>query len=172
MKIREITPQDARDFIQLLNQVDLESEYMLLEPGERNTSLEEQRQRLKRIEQDSRSTIFVVEDKEKRLLGYLAAFAGNARRTRHSVYLTIGMIKNCRGQGVGTQLFQEMEKWAEERGIVRLELTVVCENQAAVGLYRKMGFEIEGTKRASLLINGALHDEYLMSKLLCQLETQ
>ncbi|WP_164525650.1 hypothetical protein [Siminovitchia acidinfaciens] len=33
MKIREITPQDAGDFIQLLNQVDLESEYMLMEPG-------------------------------------------------------------------------------------------------------------------------------------------
>ncbi|RST71272.1 GNAT family N-acetyltransferase [Siminovitchia acidinfaciens] len=61
-----------------------------------------------------------------------------------------------------------MEKWAEECGILRLELTVVCENQAAVGLYHKMGFEIEGRKRASLLINGAFHDEYLMSKLLCQ----
>jgi RimJ/RimL family protein N-acetyltransferase len=49
--------------------------------------------------------------------------------------------------------------------IHRLELTVVTENQAGLQLYKKMGFEIEGTKRQSLYIDGKFVDEYYMSKL-------
>lgn len=172
MRIREIRFQDAEEYLKLVTEVELDSDYMLLEPGERNITLEEQCQRLIKIEQDSLSTIFVAEDKNKRFAGYLAVFGRNTKRTRHSAYLVIGIIKKYRGRGIGTNLFQEMEKWAEERGILRLELTVVCENEAAVGLYRKMGFFIEGTKRASLFINGALYDEYMMSKLLFQSQTQ
>jgi RimJ/RimL family protein N-acetyltransferase len=39
-------------------------------------------------------------------------------------------------------------------------------NEAALALYRKMGFEIEGKKRHSLLINNTYVDEYWMAKLL------
>lgn len=39
-------------------------------------------------------------------------------------------------------------------------------NKAGVALYKKQGFEIEGTKRHSLLVNGQFVDEYYMAKLL------
>jgi RimJ/RimL family protein N-acetyltransferase len=39
-------------------------------------------------------------------------------------------------------------------------------NEAALALYKKMGFEIEGRKKHSLLINGTYVDEYCMAKLL------
>ncbi len=39
-------------------------------------------------------------------------------------------------------------------------------NTAGIALYKKMGFEIEGTKRNSLFIDGKYVDEYYMSKLL------
>jgi len=45
-------------------------------------------------------------------------------------------------------------------------LTVVTQNKAGLSLYKKMGFEIEGTKRDSLFIDGKYVDEYYMSKLL------
>lgn len=165
MRIRQVTPEDTGKFIELVKRVDAESDYMLMEPGEREITLDEQRQRLEKIEQDTHSTILVAQNKENELVGYLAAFGGNAKRTRHSVYLVIGITENFRGKGLGTKLFQMIEKWAKERGILRMELTVVCKNHSAVALYKKMGFEIEGTKRASLLINGIGHDEYMMSKL-------
>ncbi|GAE36015.1 acetyltransferase [Halalkalibacter akibai JCM 9157] len=50
--------------------------------------------------------------------------------------------------------------------IHRLELTVVTRNEIGISLYQKMGFEIEGRKRDSLLINSEYVDEYYMSKLL------
>lgn len=69
-------------------------------------------------------------------------------------------------KGVGTKLFTKLEEWAKERAIHRLELTVMVHNIAGIALYKNMGFEIEGTKRHSLFIDGNYVDEYYMSKLL------
>ena len=53
--------------------------------------------------------------------------------------------------------------WAPGAGVKRLELTVHTSNDRAVSLYRKFGFEIEGTRRSSLLVDGVFKDEYLMA---------
>lgn len=43
---------------------------------------------------------------------------------------------------------------------------MLTENAAAVHLYGKCGFEIEGTRRNSMRVRGVYKDEYEMSKLL------
>ena len=65
-----------------------------------------------------------------------------------------------------TELFQELHKWAQSQNLHRLELTVKNDNEAGLALYKKMGFEIEGTKRHSLKVNDRFIDEFYMSKLL------
>ena len=55
---------------------------------------------------------------------------------------------------------------AKESGIVRLELTVECENDGAKTLYERMGFEIEGIRPKSMKVNGRFVDEYYMGKIL------
>ncbi len=68
--------------------------------------------------------------------------------------------------GIGTALFKEIEKWARLHDVWRLELTVMAHNTRAKALYKKVGFEQEGLKKASLIINGKCVDEYCMAKLL------
>ncbi|MNJ79511.1 putative acetyltransferase YhhY [compost metagenome] len=53
------------------------------------------------------------------------------------------------------------DKWAD---IERIELTVFTDNQAAIALYRKFGFEIEGTSRAYAVRDGVLVDSYHMAR--------
>ena len=57
-----------------------------------------------------------------------------------------------------------MNVWAEEKKIARLELTVICENEAAKHLYLKSGFEIEGIKRKSICVDSEFLDEYYMAR--------
>jgi RimJ/RimL family protein N-acetyltransferase len=59
-----------------------------------------------------------------------------------------------------------LEDWSREKGIHRLELTVMAHNTNAIGLYQKVGFQIEGTKKGSLFVDGQYVDEYYMAKLL------
>lgn len=88
------------------------------------------------------------------------------QKNKHSTYLVIGILEEFTGKGIGKDLFNELETWASLNSIHRLELTVMKHNERAVSLYKKMGFEIEGVKRNSLLVNNIYVDEYYMSKLL------
>lgn len=165
MIIREIKSSDAEKFVNLIQQVEGSSEYMLWEAGERNIRPEQQLKMIESIEGNENSTIFVAE-KDNELVGYLMAIGGNARRRKHSAYIVIGIIEDYRGQGVGRKLFKELEQWATNHNIQRLELTVVTRNEAGLALYKKIGFKIEGTKKQSLFIDGEFVDEFYMSKLL------
>lgn len=166
MLIREVRPEDAENFICLIKQVEAEAKFMLMEAGERKTTHEQQRKQLELIKQQSNSTIFVAEQENGKLIGYLIAIGGSVKRTKHSAYLVIGILEDFRGRGIGTSLFQRVEEWAIDSRILRLELTVVTQNEAGLALYKKSGFEVEGTKRKSLMVDDEFYNEYLMSKLL------
>ncbi|UJL46145.1 GNAT family N-acetyltransferase [Virgibacillus sp. NKC19-16] len=166
MITREIDTSDSEKFAQLTSQVEASSEYMLWEAGERNIPPEQQEKMIERIGESENSTIFVAENDNNELVGYLLVIGGNAKRNKHAAYIVIGISKDYRGQGIGKRLFKDLEQWASNHNIHRLELTVVTRNEAGVSLYKKIGFEIEGTKRHSLFIDGEFVDEYYMSKLL------
>ena len=165
VNIREIREDDAASFRNLLTRVDEETQFMLLEPGERQITVEDQRQRIKTILSRDNQTILVAEN-DNDLIGYLAAIGGDFKRNRHRVHIVIDILQAFIGQKIGTKLFTELEKWTRHHAVHRLELTVMVHNERAIRLYKKMGFEIEGTKKHSLVISGSYVDEYYMAKLI------
>ncbi|QWG36910.1 GNAT family N-acetyltransferase [Bacillus mycoides] len=163
--IRLIMERDAEPFLELCKKIDGETGFMLFEDGERSTTIEQQRNIIKKISHSSNSAIF-VDEIENKLVGYLMAIGGNPKRIRHSVYIVAGVANEASGKGIGTQLFKALENWAKTIGVIRLELTVRVNNTSAISLYEKLGYEIEGIKRASCIIDGSLVDSYYMSKIL------
>lgn len=164
MIIRKANVEDSEKYLQMLKQLDNETKNMLLEPGERKTTIEQMTDRIASMS-GSNGTIFLIED-ENKIGGFLAAQRGGTNRIRHSAYIVIGMLKEYRGKKLGTKLFEELQKWAVENNITRLELTVVNNNEAAIKLYEKAGFKIEGIKEKSMIIDGNFVDEYYMGKIL------
>ena len=163
--IREIRESDAGSFLALCRQLDEENKFMMLEPGERTTTLEEQHKRIQDLLSRENQTIFVVEE-QGALVGYLAAFGGSYARNKHEAHIVAGLLEAFTSQGIGTALFKRLDAWACEHHIHRLELTVMVHNARGVGLYQKMGFAIEGVKKDSLLVDGVYVDEYYMGKIL------
>lgn len=164
MKIRKIELNDSENFLNMLKQLDNETEFMLYEPGERRKTVADIESFIKSSE-NSNSLLLVVED-EGAIVGFLSADRGSLNRIKHSAYIVIGILKKYRSKGLGEILFSTMEKWAKESGITRLELTVIKQNEVGIKLYKKMGFKIEGLKENSILLNGVYVDEYYMGKLL------
>lgn len=165
MKIREAEIVDAEGLANLIQRVDESSEYMLWEAGERHVSADSQLKMIKGMKSKENSCLLVAEE-NKQLVGYMLVVGGNATRNKHSAYLVIGILKDFRGKGIGTRMFNALEQWSALHHIKRLELTVATKNNAALSLYKKAGFEVEGTKRNSLFVNNEFVDEYYMSKLL------
>ncbi|WP_280150921.1 GNAT family N-acetyltransferase [Piscinibacter sp. XHJ-5] len=91
---------------------------------------------------------------------------GSSLRRRHAMMLGISIAREAQGCGVGTAMMTAMcdyaDRWA---GVLRLELTVYTDNAAAIALYRKFGFEIEGTHRAYALRDGRYVDAHSMARL-------
>lgn len=163
--IREIQEGDAGSFLDLLHKLDAETNYMMLEPGERQTTLAGQRSRIRDWLANQREIVLVA-DTGAELAGYVALQGGVFRRNQHSGYLVLGVRQAYGGRGLGRRLMELVEERARQQGFHRLELTVMTHNPRAVSLYRKLGFEIEGLRRDSLLVGGRYVDEYYMAKLL------
>ncbi len=63
--------------------------------------------------------------------------------------VSIGVLEDRRGQGIGTLLMQELIAAAGARGLAALSLSVESDNPAA-RLYRRLGFVAVGRVDASL----------------------
>lgn len=163
--VRTAAESDAAALLWLLRRLDDETRFMMYEPGERTTTLREQRDLLVGAHPGSNGTILLAEG-GGRPVGFLEASGGAFRRNRHVVHLVIGVLKAHASRGIGTALLKEADLWARDRGIHRLELTVMAHNLAAVALYEKAGFVVEGTRRHSMLVDGSYVDEHCMAKLL------
>lgn len=163
MKYRTLSKIDAERFWEMMNQLDHETKYMLYEPGERTKNIP-------RIESFIQNSVegedfLLVAETDNRIVGYISAEKGGLNRIAHSAYIVVGILMDYRGKGIGTEFFRRLNLWAEEKNITRLELTVICENEAAKRLYENNGFEIEGIKRKSVLVDGNYLDEFYMAKI-------
>ncbi|MBW3493658.1 GNAT family N-acetyltransferase [Bacillus sp. FDAARGOS_1420] len=163
--IREVRVEDAASFLQLSKQLDEETKFMLYEPGERKTTVEQQEKMVHRFIENEYATIFVAV-KDDRVVGFILANGNDVQRKRHVAGIVIGILQEYSGRGIGTSLFKEVEKWARLHDVWRLELTVMAHNTRAKALYSKIGFEQEGVKKSALIIDGKGVDEYEMAKLL------
>jgi len=92
--------------------------------------------------------------------------AGSSLRRRHVMGLGIAVDRAWQGRGVGSALMAALldaaDRWL---GCLRIELTVYTDNAGAIALYRKFGFEIEGTHRAYALRDGSYADVHAMARL-------
>ena len=85
-------------------------------------------------------------------------------KTGHRASVAIALLKEFWNQGIGTRMFREMIRIAEENeNILQMELEFVEGNVRARALYEKMGFRITGMKpNAIRLKDGTLLNEYSM----------
>ena len=87
-------------------------------------------------------------------------------KTKHRASIGIALISEFWNQGIGTKMFEEMIRLAENReDVLQIEWEFVEGNARARHLYEKMGFRITGVRpNAIRLKDGTLLNEYTMIK--------
>jgi putative acetyltransferase len=87
-------------------------------------------------------------------------------RRSHAGSLGMGVAVAWQGKGVGTKLLAAALDIADNwMNLQRVELSVYSDNEAAIGLYRKFGFETEGLFRDYAVRDGMLVDTLSMARL-------
>ncbi len=90
-------------------------------------------------------------------------------RNRHIVYLGgVALDNGMKGKGMGGRMVGEAISIARMQGFSRMELTVATENERAIRLYERYGFEREGVlkKYSYLETEGIYLDEWVMGLIL------
>ncbi len=115
----------------------------------------------------STDTVFVVEVHDAIAATY--RLIPKTYRQSHTFYLgSFTIKKDHQGKGWGTEVLNHIKAFSLEKKRTRIELTVDINNPAAIALYKKSGFLVEGQIRNSYRRSdtGEFYDEYLMSVIL------
>ena len=87
-------------------------------------------------------------------------------RMRHVGSVGLFVHTDYQNAGVGTALLKTLLDLADNwLMLVRVELTVFADNERAIHLYEKLGFEKEGLKRMTTIRDGKYADEYMMARI-------
>ena len=124
----------------------------------------------KRIEETpvgaTTAELFVVAERGGVVVGNAGMHPIANVRRRHAAGIGMAVARDAQGQGVGTALMAALVDWADNWAqLLRLELTVFTDNAAGIALYRKFGFEVEGTQRAYALRAGVYVDALALARL-------
>ena len=95
-----------------------------------------------------------------------ASLSRSTGRRAHIGGIGMGVHDDWVGHGIGTALMSALVDFADAwLGLLRLELDVNVDNVPALALYRRFGFEVEGTHRGHVLRGGQFVDGYSMARL-------
>ncbi len=99
------------------------------------------------------------------VVGVIGLHTSSRPRINHRGEIGMMVRDDWQGKGVGTAIMRAVidlaDKWLN---LTRVELTVFTDNERAITLYRKFGFEIEGTLRKYAFRDGEFVDAYAMAR--------
>ncbi len=141
--IRCIQPEEAADVLGFLEVVDRTSRHLLTQPGERQMTLEQEREWLAKNLTDAGSLALAAVDGET-IVGLLTFKANDKRRIAHHGAFGISVRSEYRGLGIGTELVRVLLEWAAAHPTIeKVCLGVFASNAHGRALYEKMGFKEE-----------------------------
>jgi RimJ/RimL family protein N-acetyltransferase len=164
--IRSARPDDAAALLAYFLSVSMNTPFLVTEADERSLTEEQERQWI----QDhlgGPGKLAVVAEASGTVVGFLDFENGSRRRIAHRGSFGMLVKEGWRGKGIGTALIDALIDWAQENPLIeKIGLAVFAENERAIRLYRKLGFQEEGHRvREVKLGPGRYSDDILMYRL-------
>lgn len=162
--LRNAKEEDAQMLISGLKLMCGETPFLAKEPEEITLTPEEEIEFI-RMQNASEGNLFLIGFLDGAYVGNCSFMGMGMLRNKHRVSMGIALQQKYSGKGIGTKMIETLLSVAKEKGIEQMELEVVTTNESAIGLYKKMGFEIFGTMPDNMKYkDGSYGDVYWMMK--------
>jgi len=166
LEVRRAALDDASDLMVFVEAVAGESDYLTFGPGEFAMTLAQEVDYLKGIA-TADNQLYLVGLVEGEIIASITFASGKRPRTRHSGEFGISVRKPFWGLGVGGIMLDALLEWTKGTGFIeKISLKVRTDNERAMALYEKKGFEVEGTLKAEFKIDGRYYDLHTMRLML------
>jgi len=108
----------------------------------------------------------LVAEIEGEVVGVIGLHTSSRPRVNHKAEVGMMVHDDWQGKGVGAALMRAVIELADKwLNLTRIELSVFTDNESAIALYRKFGFEIEGTLRKYAFRDGEFVDAFAMGRI-------
>ena len=151
---REAEPSDAGKFLEYSKIVGSETDNLTFGAEGLPFTISQQADYIRKFAGNPGSIMIVAFD-EGELIGTGAVSVVSGKpRFAHRREIAISVRKDYWGKGIGTGIMNVLMDFAKKSGAEVLELEVRSDNEAAISLYKKFGFEKIGTNEKFFKING------------------
>lgn len=160
--LRRPTVEDAEKIIRYVNIVGGESDNLLFGENEFHLTVEDEKEHIKRINNDSNSLMIlgVINDN---IVSVAQITSSNRKRIAHNAEVSISVKKELWRRGIGSILMGELINFAKDGGRIKnISLGVKEDNISAIKMYEKLGFVKTGVHKNYFNINDKFYDEMLM----------
>lgn len=161
--IRKATKDDVENVILFCKQVGSETDNL----SYGNEGIGSNVERISKYLNDvywSDKAVFFVAIIDKKIVGYAEYSSLFRKRLSHRGDMGIAVLKDYQGQGIGSNLMEELIKYVKnEIKAEIISLEVRTDNPTAIRLYKKYGFEKIGFYRGFMKINDSYVDCDLMN---------
>ena len=159
--LRPGRPTDARALARLFSDVRAEGRYLVA----RSTAADDSYEAffIRELIRDGQALVIVAEA-EGEVIGNVLVTREPNNQQDHLGTLSICVAQAWRDVGIGSALVAEAQRWARERGLAKVALSVFPDNERAIAVYRRAGFVREGLRRQQYRApGGGFRDEVLMA---------
>jgi len=164
--IRRANTEDAEKMVQYMNYISGESNFLTFGENEMEITTEKQQQSIETIN-DKNNSIMAVALLDGEIVGSIVFRCGERIRVKHVGEMGVTVRKPYWGLGIGSFLLEFLIEWAKKTGITKkINLRVRTDNENAIKLYNKYGFEKEGVHIRDFYINGEFYDSFIMGLLI------
>lgn len=165
--LRILMPSDASELLKYINKLSAEDTYVAAS-GEQFTLEEEEKfveSSLAKLKKGD--VIPLVCEVNGQIVSNcrVSRKTNMKKRSRHIAVIAISVRKEFRGEGIGKECMRELIKQSRElKGVIILKLTAFADNQKAINLYKKSGFEVVGRLPRQYLRKGKYIDSIVMQR--------
>jgi RimJ/RimL family protein N-acetyltransferase len=164
--VREATSADAAMLVAHLKELAAEPGINVPLAADEIVTVEQERSILDDFSRSPRA-IMLLAQAEGAFVGELSLKAISSRRAvAHVATLGMSVKQAWRRKGVGRELLSAALEWAPSAAIKRIELYVYARNEAAIALYERFGFAVEGRRKAFIREGDTFLDDLIMARIL------
>lgn len=158
LEIRKARIDDAVNLNEFLKTIILETDQFGYEPDEFTITDEQQAHTISMFSQADNAILLVATINDK-IVGNLSFRVGASKKFHHVGELGVQVLKDYWNLGIGKELIKYLINWAQEnKFIIKISLRVRADNQNAIHVYKKLGFQEEGVLKGEMMCNGILYD--------------
>ncbi|QLD84333.1 GNAT family N-acetyltransferase [Natronomonas halophila] len=110
--------------------------------------------------------VFFVATVHGDVVGWVHINAPEVEKLEHTAELTVGVIDEYRGHGIGSKLLDHGVDWALDNNFEKLYNSVPSTNEDAIEFLESRGWETEATRKKHYKIGDEYVDEVMMAKML------